>query len=58
MKKTFNRKKILKIKVSKHFCDHCGKELEKDKYHGFKFQHKYRDLCNGCFSELEKFFKA
>lgn len=40
-----------------YFCDHCSKLLEKGKYmHVFKFQYKFRYLCDDCLKEMKAFF--
>jgi hypothetical protein len=53
-------KKIFSVSTIKiqRWCDHCGKKLFEVNidYKLFKFNFKFRYLCNKCFDELSNYF--
>ncbi len=41
-----------------YYCDHCKQVINKDDIHIFKFQYKFRYLCDDCLKEVIAFFEA
>ena len=56
--KTIKRIEVKKFLLTTHWnCDHCGKECTEQK-HVFRFQQKFRVLCDECLQIFVNFFVA